>query len=127
MIHAVIPMPLPSYAVLVTTATRVWRAARTAGDSTQNRLYDLLAPLDMGLLAPAFDSLMTLCEAAFGRPIQVNGATALSFDEDLLLGLIEGTQSRRACIRCDAGTATALDCAICSTRILLRLAITGRG
>lgn len=127
MIHAAIPVPLPSYAVLVTAATRCWRAARNAGESSQQRLHDLLAPLDMGLLAPAFDSLMILCEAAFGRPIRVNSHATASFDETLLLGLIDGSQSRRNCIRCDAGTATALDCAICSTRIMLRLAITGKG
>jgi hypothetical protein len=119
--------PLPSYATLVVTAARCWRRARDKGDPGQPRLYALLAPLDLGLLAPVFDSLMTLCEAAFGRPLKVGGAPAVSFDENLLLRLIDGTQARRTCIRCDAGTASALDCAICSTRIMLRLAILGRG
>ncbi len=121
------PAPLPSYATLITTVARCWRLARIQGESGQQRLHALLAPLDMGLLAPVFDSLMTLCEAAFGRPLLVGEARALSRDETVLLGLIDGSRSRRSCVNCAAGTATALDCAICSTRIMLRMAITGRG
>lgn len=75
----------------------------------------------LGLLAPAFDSFMALCEAAFGRPIRVGDAPALSRDESLMLRLIDGSQTRRACFHCDAGTGSALDCAICSMRIMLRL------
>lgn len=124
MMHASIA--LPSYATLITAVARCWRSARNRDESGQQRLYTLLAPLDMGLLAPVFDSLMTLCEAAFGRPVIVGQARAPSRDEILLLGLIDGSRSRRSCVNCDAGTATALDCAICSTRIMLRIAITGR-
>jgi hypothetical protein len=111
----------PSQATLLVTAARCWRRARDRGVSSQPRLYAMLAPLDLGLLAPAFDSFMALCEAAFGRPIRVGSAPALSQDESLMLRLIDGSQTRRACFHCDAGTGSALDCAICSMRVMLRL------
>ena len=106
---------------LIATAARCWRAARDDGAPVQQRLYTALAPHDAGILAPVFDSLMTLCEAALGRAIRVGAATKLSEDEHLLLGLIDGSKRRRTCIDCAAGTASALDCAICSTRIMLGL------
>lgn len=80
----------------------------------------MLAPLDCGMLAPVFDSLMTLWEAALGRKITVGGVT-LSEDELLLLGLLDGSRPRRACIDCAEGAASALDCAICSTRMMMAL------
>ena len=111
---------LPSQATLLVTAARCWRSARDRGVSSQPRLHAMLAPLGLGLLAPAFDSFMALCEAGFGRPIRVGSAPAVSHDEGVLLRLIDGSQTRRACMRCDAGTGSALDCAICSMRAMLR-------
>lgn len=109
---------------LVTAATRCWRAARDAGRPLQQALHTMLAPSDHGMLAPVFDSLLTLCEAALGRRFSVGG-TELSDDEHLLLGLLDGSMGRRACIDCEGETASMLDCAICSTRIMLGL-VTGR-
>lgn len=105
---------------MVTVAARCWRAARDTGAPVQQRLHALLSPHDCGMLAPVFDSLMTLCEAALGRKIAVGGAV-LSDDENLLLGLLDGSKPRRACIDCADGPARALDCAICSTRIMMAL------
>lgn len=109
---------------LVTAAARCWRSARDGGEPGQQSLHAMLAAHDCGMLAPVFDSLMTLCEAALGRKIAVGGA-ALSEDERLLLGLLDGSRQRRACIDCAEGAASALDCAICSTRIMMGL-VTGR-
>ncbi|QIG78560.1 hypothetical protein [Stakelama tenebrarum] len=105
---------------LVTAAARCWRRARDGGAPVQQSLYAMLAPNDCGLLAPVFDSLMTLCEAALGRKIAV-GSIFLSQDELLLLGLLDGSRQRHACIACAEGAASALDCAICSTRIMMAL------
>lgn len=107
---------------LVTAATRCWRKARDGGEPVQQSLYAMLALHDCGMLAPVFDSLMTLCEAALGRRIAV-GSIFLSQDELLLLGLLDGSRQRRACIDCAEGAASALDCAIRSTRIMLALTI----
>lgn len=125
---AIVPLPTPSAPAfnpgswLISEAARCWRIARDEGKSAQHSLYQLLKPLELGVLAPVFDSLMSLCEAALGRHIQTGNTAAASADECLLLGLLDGSKSRRACINCEAGAASALDCAICSTRIMLALA-----
>lgn len=105
---------------LVTAAARCWRKARDLGAPVQQRLYAMLAPSNCDMLAPVLDSLMTLYEAALGRKIAVGGATP-SEDELRLLGMLDGTTPRRTCIDCAEGPASALDCAICSTRIMLAL------
>lgn len=47
----------------------------------------------------------------------------LSADEHLLLGLLDGSRPRRACIDCAEGAASALDSPICSTRIMMTLTL----
>ncbi len=123
-IHTVIALPraLAISAGLVAGVARCWRVARDRAEPVQQCLYALLNPLDYGMLSPVFDSLMTLSEAALGRKIVVGAAASLSDDEHLLLGLLDGSRQRRACIDCAPGPASVLDCAICSTRIMLALA-----
>ncbi|ETI63056.1 hypothetical protein C100_14815 [Sphingobium sp. C100] len=107
---------------LLVEAARCWRNARDTGQSAQPCLYKILASHNWEMLVPVFDSLMHLCEDALGRPVAVGDAAVLSGDEYLLLGLIDGSKPRRACIDCAEGAASALDCAICSTRIMMGLA-----
>ncbi|KTT68930.1 hypothetical protein, partial [Sphingomonas endophytica] len=83
--------------------------------------HRLLAPRGAGMLAPVFDSLMTLCEAALGRRFSVGTAGRLSADERLLLDLLGGSRRCRACIVCPEERAAMLDCSLCSTRIMLAL------
>lgn len=104
---------------LVTAAARCWRTARDTGGRAQQRLHALLAPLDCEMLAPAFDSLMTLYERALGRRVVVGEARALSEDESLLLGLLDGSVSHDHRISCAEGPARALKCAICSIRMMI--------
>ena len=106
---------------LISDVMRTWRTARDEHGPVQQRLHAMLAPMGCDILAPVFDSLMTLCEAALGRPIRV-GRRHLSADETMLIGLLDGTRSRAACVDCPHATASALDCALCSTRIMLALA-----
>lgn len=108
---------------LLVEAARCWRKARDTGQSVQPCLYKILASHNCEMLAPVFDSLMHLCEGALGRPVAIGEAAALSGDEHLLLGLIDGSKARHACIDCAEGAGSALDCAICSTRIMMGLAI----
>lgn len=107
---------------LVTAAVRCWRAARDEGEPVQQTLHAMLARHDCGMLAPVFDSLMVLCEAALGRPIAV-GERASSEDERLLIGLLAGSQRHRACIDCTEGMGRALDCALCATRVMLAMTL----
>lgn len=106
---------------LLPLLARGWRAARDQHGCTQQRLHRLLAPRGGAMLAPVFDSLMALCEAALGRRFAVGVASALSADERLLLDLLDGSRRSRACIDCAEGAARALDCSLCSTRIMLAL------
>jgi|SRR5690606_21040454 len=108
---------------ILVEAARCWRKARDAGQSVQPCLYRALAPHDCEMLAPVFDSLMTLCENALGRQVAVGEAATLSSDEHMLLNMIDGSKPRRACIDCPESAATSLDCAICSTRIMMGLAM----
>lgn len=125
MIHAshdgVGTAPVP--AELLTEAARRWRTARDRGQSAQPSLHGLLAAQDCAILGPVFDSLMTLCEAALGRPLATGDSDERSGDEELLVGLLDGSRRRSSAIVCPEGTATALDCAICSTAIMIGLAL----
>ncbi|WP_137680752.1 hypothetical protein [Aurantiacibacter suaedae] len=104
---------------LLVEAARCWRNARDEGEPPQPFLFTILASHRCEMLAPVFDSLMHLCESALGRALVVGRSVELSGDEHLLLGLVDGSKPRRVCIDCAAGPATALDCAICSTRIMM--------
>lgn len=124
MIHAVVARThrLPVSAESVIAAIRCWRSARDAGKPVQQSLHAMLSPHDRGMLAPVFDSVMTLCETAFGRGFVVGAAARLSDDEHLLLDLLDGSRLGSASITCGDEMASALDCAIRSTRIMLALA-----
>ena len=74
------------------------------------------------MLAPCFDSLLSLAEAALGRSFVTAEAASLSGDEHLLLDLLGGARCAEACPGCDEGVEKAFACALCSTRILFSLA-----
>jgi hypothetical protein len=128
MIHApIMPGPgLPACSGLVLAAARCWRLARDEGRPVQRSLYRLLRPLDLGMLAPVFDGLMSMSEAALGRRIGVNRSPALSTDEQILLELLDGSRARRASLGCRASLSSALDCAISATRVMIALALSER-
>ena len=113
--------PSRGIAHLLPTLARGWRAARDRHACTQQKLHRLLAPHGAGMLAPVFDSLMTLFEAALGRAVAVGTAAALSADERMLIDLLDGSRPQRVCIDCPDGAARALHCSICSTRIMLAM------
>lgn len=127
--HVAIPLPVPprrdSMAIegLVPLLARCWRHARDRRAAVQVALHRVLAPRGWGILAPVFDGLMTMAEAALGRPIAVGAGADLSDDERLLLDLLAGTPPRCACLDCADGARRALDCSLCSTRIMLALAL----
>ena len=108
---------------LVAAAARCWRSARDGGTRIQQHLYALLSPQGGEMLVPVFDSLMTLYECALGRRLVPGKDGALSTDEHRLLDLLDGTGPSSACIDCPESAACALDCAICSTRVMIALTI----
>ena len=103
-------------------AVRCWRDARDSGQSAQPCLSRTLAAHDGVMLAPVLDSLCLFYEAALGRPMTVGQALALSDDEHLLLGLLDGTRPHNFPAS-PKRLGAVLDCALCSTRIMLALTI----
>jgi len=67
------------------------------------------------MLAPVFDSLMTLAEGAAGRRIATGNGPTLSKDEHDLIGLFDGPGLSSS----DNGLTVSLYCAVRSLRILL--------
>lgn len=108
-------------AELIAAAARCWRSARDLGAPVQQRLHAMLAGRGQGMMAPVFDSLIALCEAALGRRIVVGEAAALSADEALLVGMLDGSRGVDVARACPAGTASALAGAVGSTRVMLKL------
>ena len=102
-------------------AARCWRAARDAGNPVQPCLTATLCPHDCEMLAPCLDSLLSFVEEALGRPFGVADGVSLSADEHLLLDLLAGVRRTRACLDCGEGVVRALECALCSTRVMLAL------
>lgn len=110
----------PSLAVLI-AATRCWREARDAHRPVQPSLSKALWAYDCPMLPPVLDSLMSFFERALGRPMNVGASASMSDDEDLLISLVQGSQSL-ACIDCPPDAAKTLEIAVCSTRIMMTLA-----
>ncbi len=102
-------------------AARCWRDARDSGQLAQPSLSRALAEHDCTLLAPVLDSLCLFYEAALGRPMAVGSTLALTADERLLLDLLDGSHGQ--CLGGPKHAATALDCALCSTRVMLALTL----
>lgn len=115
-----------TWPTLVLQAARIWRAARDASQPVQPSIFATLRRHGCGVLAPVFDSLMTLCEAALGRRLRVGGGGTISDDEHLLLDLLETPSQVRARMSCDDGPAAALGCALSSTRFMIALALDHR-
>ncbi len=51
------------------------------------------------MLPPVLDSLMSFFERALGRPITVGVNASMSDDEDLLISVVQGSESL-SCINC---------------------------
>jgi len=116
-----------SETTLVPAALRCWRAARDAGAPVQQRLHKLLAPVRGAMLAPAFDSLLMLYELALGRRLVAGQSAALSADERMLLGLLDGAGVHGERFADTGAVAAMLDSAVRSTRVLLARARRGFG
>ncbi len=128
-LHPVTPIAdlSDSGTTLVPAALRCWRAARDTGAPVQQRLHKLLAPVRGAMLAPAFDSLLMLYELALGRRLIAGQSAALSADERMLLGLLDGAGVQGGRVADTGAAAAMLDSAVRSTRVLLARARRGIG
>ncbi|WP_395696696.1 hypothetical protein [Methylocella sp.] len=114
---------------VVTEAARSWRAARDGGLPAQPSLYCALERSDCGLLAPAFDSVMRLCERCLDRSMCVGCPLARASDETLIGDLVADPAQAQALFACEAGHPSPLSqafiCALRSTRIMLEETLAG--
>lgn len=99
----------------------VWRRARDGDDLVLPSLCAALAPLQLTLLAPAVDSIMTLGEACFRRRL-CDGARAKD-DTDLLCRLAATPTRTHEAVDGADGPVEALICALESIRILSHLSL----
>lgn len=113
----------PRPGAIVAAIMRHWRSARDGGLSAQHGLHAFLYPHGADMLAPVFDSILTLYEAALGRPLVTGAGAEFAPDEAMLCGMLDGSRPRHSCFDCPAGPARTLDCAICSTRIMMALVV----
>jgi hypothetical protein len=102
-------------------AVRCWRRAKDNGRAVQPSLYAVLSRDGQEMLAPVFDSLITMFEAALGRRLAVGPQGAVSPDERLLLSLLGQPARCAGCLRCPRGVLETLENALSSTRIMIRL------
>lgn len=112
---------ISAHAGLIVEAVRCWRSARDEAAPAQRRLYAHLAPREHGLLAPVFDGLLTIVEAATCRRFVAGEGTRPSSDEHRLLDLLDGADPASA-IRCP-NLASALVAALRSARFMLALVV----
>ncbi|MFA7604827.1 MAG: hypothetical protein WCY29_17665, partial [Novosphingobium sp.] len=72
-------------------AARCWRDARDSRKPVQPSLFAMLSRHGHGMLAPVFDSIMTLAADVSGRRITTGNGPTLSEDEHRLIDLFDGT------------------------------------
>ncbi|MET4896911.1 hypothetical protein RN629_07010 [Sphingomonadaceae bacterium jetA1] len=109
-------------AEILVAAARCWRDACDEGEPIQPRLARILTDHGCAMLAPVLDSLYLFYESALGRRMAVGNARTRSEDEDQLVGLVDGSRPR-ACLDCGRDAGRTLDCALCSTRIMLAMTL----
>lgn len=117
--------PIP--ARLIALCARVRRRSLDRNVPVQPMLARLLARLGLAVLAPVLDSLCRAFEHTLQRAMRTGTGWERSDDERLLCRLVAG-EGPQACLDCPAPSADLLHCALCSTRIMLTLALpSGRG
>lgn len=110
-------------AAMVTRSLRCWRQACDAELPVQPHLCRMLDAQNCAVLAPVFDSLFRFYEAALHRQLAIGDGDGVSEDESLLLSLIDRPDLCGSRLDCGQGIALGFNCALCSTRIMLALAL----
>ncbi|QKS00487.1 hypothetical protein F9288_13310 [Sphingomonas sp. CL5.1] len=100
--------------------------ARCGGEPVQSVLSRALDRFELAILSPVLDSLLRFYEIALGRRIVVGHGAGPSDDERLLQDLIAGRALSNDCLNCEKRARSDFQCALCSARIMLRLACADR-
>lgn len=104
---------------------RCWRAARESGAARKPCLYQTLAPYRLEILAPVFDSLMTIFETSLKPCISSGEDGHPSADENALLGMLIDPASAKSHIARPEEDLALLECALLSTRLMMEHASAG--
>jgi len=117
-VRLVAPILLPA---LIPAVARRWRSSRDKGLSAQARLYRLLAIRHWEMMVPTFDSLLNLFEGALRRPFAAGTGPSLTRDEAMLVALMDDSREVGSCVDCAEGPASALESAVRSTRVMMKV------
>ena len=110
---------------LIALCARMRHRSIARDHPVQPSLVRLLNRFGVAVLAPVIDSLCYTFEQALQRSMQTGKGHGRSADERMLYGLISGERPA-TCLACPASSAELLQCALCSTRIMLALALPAR-
>ena len=110
---------------VVLDVMRCWQAARTGRVARQPCLYRTLARHRLEILAPVFDSLMTICETVMKRTLTVGVDRYPSVDETMLIDMLVDPGDARNYVSCPEERFTLLECALRSTRLMMEHALAG--
>ncbi|QWT16582.1 hypothetical protein [Sphingobium xenophagum] len=126
MLHMSIhPVPaVPARTELLIVALRSWHDARRLALPVQQHLYRALDPLECGMLAPVFASLMRFLENAIRRPVHIGSSAGLSADEEVLIALMDDDEPPAHSRPAHLPSCPSLKWAVWSTRIMLRKVLT---
>lgn len=113
--------PPASLSSVLVEAIRCWRLARDSGQPSQPCLFRLLVRSGRDMLAPVFDGLIAAYEQALDRPIMTGSSSVISRDEERLVYLVENADFEAGTTSRMEGLRRSLQCAICSTRIMMKL------
>lgn len=116
----------PRARALIIAAVRRWRRARDRGEAVQPALFATLEPAGCGVLAPVLDGLIQMFESSSGRSFEVAPRSdgGLSVDERRLLAMLEADDSGVSpAASVSRRLGTAMQVAVRSTRIMIRLAL----
>ncbi|MDT0576483.1 hypothetical protein RM533_09810 [Croceicoccus sp. F390] len=110
---------------IILDAMRCWRDAKDNGEAVQPCVYRTLARHRLEILAPVFDSLMTICEAAMKRSIIAGEDGYPSSDETALIDMLLDPEEGQIHVGRIQEDRILLNCALRSTRLMMEQAVTG--
>ncbi len=110
---------------IILDAMRCWRDAKDNGEAVQPCIYRTLTRHRLEILAPVFDSLMTICEAAMKRPIIAGKDGYRSDDETALIEMLVDPEDAQIYVGRIQENRILLYCALRSTRLMMEQAVAG--
>ncbi|WP_054437262.1 hypothetical protein [Novosphingobium sp. ST904] len=111
---------------LIIRATCRWSRAQCRGLTCIPLLHRLFTPLGLTMIAPSFASLLTMFEAAAGRPIEIGARDRPSQDQLAICAILTTANAPAVPFLPDMlepshPLSSTIDCAVASIRLLVHL------